>query len=67
MGVVAVVEDRHCELKMVKIFLNLAGVRRTATDAIFGSPTKFQAVLVLPETLYFNPCIGLHINIYINF
>ena len=56
-GVVAVVQDRHCEYKkkIVKIFPNLAGVRRTAAVAIFGSPTEFLAVLGLPDTRYFDP------------
>jgi len=54
-GVVVVVEDRHCEYKIVKIFPNLAGIRRTAADAIFGSPTEILAVLGLPDTHYFDP------------
>ena len=56
-GVIAIVEDRHCEYKIVKIFPNLAGVRRTAADAIFGSPTEFLAVLGLPDTRYFDPWV----------
>ena len=54
--VIAVVEDRHCEF-FFKLFPNLAGVRRTAADAIFGSPTEFLAVLGLPDTRYFDPCV----------
>ena len=60
MPIGAVVEDRHCEYKIAKIFPNLAGVRRTAADAIFGSPTEILAVLGLPDTRYFDPrCLGL--------
>ena len=55
--VVAVIEDRHCEYKIIKIFPNFAGVRRTAADTIFGSPTEFLAVLGLPDTRYFDPWV----------
>ena len=48
--------------KSVKIFPNLAGVRRTAADAIFGSPTEFLAVLGLQDTRYFDPCMYVNIN-----
>ena len=45
---------------MVKIFPILTGVRRTAADAIFGSPTEFLAVLGLPDTRYFDTCVTVH-------